>query len=166
MLGAAQPDALGAVAQRSLRVFGVVSVGPHTEAAELVGPRQQLGQPLVVEVGRHGGDLADVDVAGGAVDRHPLALLHLLAGHGEAAVRHVDLDRGGARHGRLAELPGDERGVAGAAAARGEDAHRGEHAVDVVGLGLGPHEQDVAPVGRPPLGQVRVEGHHADGRTG
>ena len=38
VLGAAQADALRAEAARALGVPGVVGVGPHLQAAELVGP--------------------------------------------------------------------------------------------------------------------------------
>jgi hypothetical protein len=38
----------------------------------------------------------------------------------------------------------DHRGVAGHAAARGEDAFGGVHAVNVLGAGLDPHQNDLA----------------------
>ena len=56
--------------------------------------------------------------------------------------------------------------MAGATAARGEDAGGGEHAVHVVGLGLVADEDDVAPLPSPPLGEVGVEGHDADRSAG
>ena len=80
--------------------------------------------------------------------------------------REVDLDRRDPDHRRLAELARHQRRVAGAPAARGEDAARGEHAVHVVGLGLGAHHDDGALlVATPALGGVGVEGEHARGRA-
>ena len=48
-----------------------------------------------------------------------------------------------AGHARLADLAGDDRGVDGRAAARGEDALGDGHAVEVVGRGLDPDEDDL-----------------------
>ncbi len=161
VLGAAQADALGAIGAGPGRLDRVIRVGSHVEATEVVGPAEELLEPRVVEVGGDGVELAGVDRAGRAVDRDPLSFVHHGVTDGEAAGREVDVDLVGADHGRLAELAGDQRGVAGAAAARGEDALRREHAVHVVRLGVGPHEDDPAAFLGPPLGQVGVEGDHA-----
>ena len=47
VLGAAQADAARAEGVRELRLIGQVGVGADAEPAELVGPRQQLLEPLV-----------------------------------------------------------------------------------------------------------------------
>jgi len=44
-------------------------------------------------------------------------------------------------------MPRDHRGVRGHAAARGEDAFGGVHAVNVLGAGLDPHQDDLAAIG-------------------
>ena len=66
--------------------------------------------------------------------------------------RLVDLELAGADNRRLAHLATDDRGVRGHAAGGGENPLRHEHAVDVVGHGLAPHEDDrlalVAPTRR------------------
>ena len=59
----------------------------------------------------------------------------------EAAIG--DLDRLGADDGRLAELASNQCGVASATAARGQNAFRSEHAVHIIGLGLGSHHDDL-----------------------
>ena len=47
VLGAAQPDAARAERVGELRLIRQVGVGADAQAAELVGPRQQLLEPLV-----------------------------------------------------------------------------------------------------------------------
>ena len=56
----------------------------------------------------------------------------------------VDAQRAGAAHAGPAHAARDHGGVAGHAAARGEDAGRGVHAVDVLGAGLDAHQDDLA----------------------
>ena len=118
----------------------------------------------VVEVGHDGLERPGEHLAGGAVDRHRVALAEGAVADDEAARLLVDVERGDAHHRRLAELAGDERGVARASAARGEDAARGQHAVHVVRLGLGPnHDHRLLLVARPSLGGIGVEGQDAGG---
>jgi len=153
------------VVSGSLCFDGVVGIRPYAERAELVGPAEQCRQPLVVDVGVHGVDLTGVHAACGPVDGDPVAFVHLRGADGEGPQRHVDLDLGGTDDRWLAELAGDERSMTGPAAARSEDARRGQHAVDVVGLGLLAHQHDLTPLAGPSLGEVGVEGGHADRGT-
>ena len=84
-----------------------------------------------------------------------------------SAFGEVDIQFGNADHRRFAELPGHEGGVAGSAAAAGQYAFGGQHAVDVVRLGFRPHHDDrLAVLFGPGFGQVGVEGHDAASRTG
>ena len=92
VLGAAQADALGAEPAGAGGVLGVVGVGPHPQPAHPVGvghdPVHGLDQFVGVvgagvhpalevlhDRGRHDGHLAEVDLAGGAVDGDDVALL-------------------------------------------------------------------------------------------
>ena len=75
VLGAAQADALGAVAAGHRGLFGLVGVGPDLHPADLVGPaedRLELG--LVLEPRGDRRQRADEDLAGRAVDADPVAL--------------------------------------------------------------------------------------------
>ena len=75
VLGAAEPDALGAEAARHLRVVREVGVGAHAERAELVGPPEHdLERPARLR--RDHRHRAEDDLAGGAVDRDHVALAH------------------------------------------------------------------------------------------
>ena len=74
VLGAAEPDALGAEAARGAGVERRVGVGAHLHRADVVGPGHQLAE-LAGERRAHGGDGALEDVAGAAVDRDDVALL-------------------------------------------------------------------------------------------
>ena len=83
--------------------------------------------------------------------------------HSELPGWRVDVERVGAADAGLAHAPGDHRGVRGLAAARGQDALRGDHAGQVVGVGLAP-DQDHPLAGRGHLGRaVRVEDGLAHG---
>ncbi|HRD86244.1 MAG TPA: hypothetical protein PLF63_13855, partial [Rubrivivax sp.] len=166
MLGAHQADALGTIGTGPFGVARVVGVGPHPQAADAVGPLQQLEQVRVLEVRDHGLELTGVDLTGGAVQRHEVAFAEDAAADPELAPVGVDLHRQHAHHGGLAELSRHQRGVAGAATAAGQDATRREHAVHVVGLGLGPHHDHcLLLLQAPALGGVGVEGQHAAGRA-
>ena len=59
----------------------------------------------------------------------------------------IDADRAGAGDAGLAHAARDHGGVRGHAAARGEDAFGGVHAVDVLRRGLHPHQDDLLAVG-------------------
>ena len=65
------------------------------------------------------------------------------AGCGHPAALGVDLELLGAADTGLAHAAGDDGGVRGLAAARGQDALGGDHAVEVVGVGLAADEDDL-----------------------
>ena len=78
-----------------------------------------------------------VDVAGGAVDGDVVALVVVLAAEGEVLLASsciVDLAAAGDAAG--AHAAGNNGGVGGHAAADGQDALGGSHALDVLGGGL------------------------------
>ena len=144
MLGAAQPDALGAEGARAAGVLGRVGVGAHAERAQLVAPPSS-----VRSAGRPGGDERDVverDGAGRSVDRDQVALVQDALADAHLAGVQVDLQRVGPGHRRAAHAAGHERRMRRLAALGGEDALGRVEARDVVGLGEGPHEDDRAPV--------------------
>ena len=88
VLGAAQPDAARAERVGELGLVRQIGVGADAERPLLVGPREQLAEALVdvrllglhlarehlQDLARLGRDLADLDLAGQAVERHPVAL--------------------------------------------------------------------------------------------
>ncbi len=183
MLGAAQADPLGAEATRPRGVLGVVRVRPYSQAAHpvrvrhdpvhggdelvgVVGARVHTALEVLDDRGRHDGHLTEVHLAGGAVDGDEVALLDDRVPDREAAALGVDLDLLGAADTGLAHAAGDDGGVRGLAAAGGQDALGGDHAVEVVGVGLPPDEDDLLARPRPLDGGVRVEDGLAHGRTG
>src|SRR2546430_17166023 len=89
----------------------------------------------------------------GAVPLHPAGL-------------DVDVELARAAHRRRAHAAGDDGGVAHETTARREDALGRDHAVQVVGRGLRPHEDDVLAVVVVLLGGVGGEVHLADGGAG
>ena len=75
VLGAAEADALGAVAAGLRGLLGLVGVGPDLHAADLVGPAEDLLElGLVLEAGLDRRQRAEEDLARGAVDADPVAL--------------------------------------------------------------------------------------------
>ena len=80
VLGAAEPDALGAELARLAGIGRRLGVGAHAERAELVGPDHQLGE-VAGELGLHRRHDAQHDLAGAAVEGHELARLHGRAAH-------------------------------------------------------------------------------------
>ena len=77
VLGAAEADAFGAELAGDFGVARDVGVGAHAElAAELIGPAHELADVVVAEIGFDGFRLAEIDVAGGAVERDEIAFFH------------------------------------------------------------------------------------------
>ena len=125
VLGAAQADAARAERVGELGLIRQVGVGADAERPHLVGPvricvealvdvrllRLHLAGDDLQDLARLGRDLADLDLAGEAVERHPVAFLDRLAGDGEAPGLLVDVQRAGADDRRLAHLAADDGGV-------------------------------------------------------
>ena len=127
-------------------LLGLVGVRPDPHPPDLVGPAQDLLElGLVLEPRLDRRQRADVQRAGRAVEADPVALLELGAGHVAVGLLAgvVDDEVGRAGHARLADLAGDDRGVRGRAAAGRDDALGHGHAVEVVGRGLDPDEDDL-----------------------
>ena len=156
MLGAAQADALGAEAARGLGVQRGLGVGADLQAAHLVGPAHQ-GLEVAGQFGldhRHG---AVQHLALGAVNGDDLAGLEGAAARGEDALGLVDVDLAGAGDAGPAHAARHDGGVAGHAAAGGDDAARRMHAVNIFGAGFLAHQDDRFAQTRHALGLVGVE---------
>ena len=164
MLGAAQAYALRPETPRPRGVFGGVGIGPHRHTARPVGVAHQpvdgCDQVVpgvdgaILEVAddrrvdhRH---LAQEYFSGGAVDGDDVAFFdgHACGGAKNASLR-VHLQLFGAADGCLAHAASNDRGMAGLAAAAGEDAAGGDHAVEIIGVGLAAHQDDVLARARP-----------------
>jgi hypothetical protein len=125
-------------------------------ALEVVGYRRRLHRYL-----------AGVDLTGGAVDGDDVALDDLGASRAtHPAVLGVDVERLRPAHAGLAHPARHHRGVRGLAAAAGQHAAGGDHAAEVVGVGLLAHEDDRPSLLGPLHGTCGVEHHLAGGGTG
>ncbi len=112
----------------------------RTSSAQPISVRELAGQRRLDH--RHA---PGQHLAGRAVDGDDVALLAASCpadAHG--AGRVVDAQRARAGDAGLAHAARDHGRVRGHAAARGEDALGGVHAVDVLGRGLDPHQDDAA----------------------
>ena len=160
VLGAAQADALCAVAAGLRGLLRLVRVGPDAHPADPVRPAEDLLElRLVLEPRLHRRELAEIQVAGRAVEAEPVAFVEVdpgdRAGGGLAGV--VDVERRGAGHARLADLARDDRGVRRGAAAGGDDALGDGHAVEVVRRRLDADEDDLLAAAHPLDRRVGVE---------
>ena len=165
VLGATQADAGGAKTAGHLGVLGCVGIGADFQAFVPVGQGHQLAE-VAAEFGVAGADLTVVNLAGGAVERNPVALAPGLAVDAELARLVVHVHRTGAADAALAHAARDHRRVRGHAAACGEDALGHAHAAQVLGRGLLPHQNHgLARLG-PFLGLVGKEDHLPGGRAG
>ncbi len=132
----------------------------------LVRPAQQVTE-FLGELGLHGGDLSEIDLAGAAVDGDDVSLAEAGFSHLGFTPLDIDADALGAGHAGLAHATGHHGRVGGLAAAGGEYALGGEEAVDVLGLGLLAHQDDlVAHFLADLLGAVRIEYGDAGGGSG
>ena len=81
-----------------------------------------------------------------AVERDVFAAMnHRAVGRLSVPARVVDFERRASRHAALAHPARDHRRVTGHPAARGQDSLRHLHPVDVLGRGLDPHQDYLAP---------------------
>ena len=165
VLGAAQADAFRAQRARLLGVAGGIRVGADAQTAVLVGPLHHAAE-FAADGSVHGGDLAVVDAAGGAVDAQPVALDEGLAGEDELLVLLIHGDLGAAGDAAGAHAAGDDRRVRGHAAADGQDALRGLHALDIFGRGLQANQNNLLALFIPFLGVLGGEDDAAAGSSG
>ncbi len=121
-------------------------VGPFHQRAEIAGHRRLDHR-----------DGADEHLAGRAVQRDGLAGADRLAAGRQRLGVVVDRDAAGAGDAGPAHAARHHRGVAGHAAARGQDAAGGVHAVDVLGAGLDAHQDDRLALRRAALRLVGAE---------
>src|ERR1039457_1744215 len=170
VLGATQSDAFGAELARRFGVARDIGISAHAElAAELVGPLHEGLQHARGWVGVNGVGLAGKDFAGGTIERNPVAFLQgddlAVDGDGDFLFMLVDGDGLGAGDARGSHAAADHGGVAGHAAARGEDALGYFHAVNIVGHGFLADQYDGGNLG----GNHRIVGreyHGADRSAG
>ena len=138
MLGAAKPDALGAEFDRGAGIGRRVGIGTHFQRAHPIGPFHYGGK-FAGERRLDHRHFAGEHLPGRAVDGEDLAFLqrHAACRHGLRPV--IDPQRAGAGDARLAHAARDHRRVRGHAAARGQNAFGGVHAVNVLGRGFDPN---------------------------
>ena len=142
MLGAAEADAFGSEQARILGVAGDVGVGANLQAANRIDPGHEGDQIGIVGLGVERLELAGDDAAGGAVERKPVALLEGVALDAQLLLVLVDEAIARAGHAALAHAAGDDRGVRGHAAARGENSGGHFHARDVLRGGFAADQDD------------------------
>ena len=142
MLGTGQADALCAELACLACVVRSVGIGADLQTAIFVGPCHDSAE-LAGDGGIDGGDDAVVDLAGRAVERDEVALVEGLAGESELLVGLVHLNVAAAGNAALAHAAGNDCRVAGHAAANGQNALCGLHALDILGRGLKTDENDL-----------------------
>ena len=119
----AQADALGAEVRTLLGVVGGVRIGKDLQLTVFVRPAHKAVQVGVFS-GGDSGDLALIDIAGGAVDGDKVALVEDLAVDGEGLGVVIDdhvVGVAAAADTAGAHAAGNDGRVAGHAAAHGEE---------------------------------------------
>ncbi len=165
VLGAAEPDALGAELARLRGVLGSVGVRAHPQAAEVVGPAEDRPEVLV-DRGRHERDGADDHAAVPAVDREEIALAQLVTVDRDRPHGVVDREPLAPGDARLPHPARDNGRVRGHPPVRGQHSARLDEAVDVVGRRLPADEDHVLAGPAALLRGVCVEHDCARGRAG
>ena len=123
MLGAAEPDPLGAEFAGGARVGGRIGIGANAGLSDLIGPAHQHGE-IAGEFRLHGRHLAQHHLALATVDGDEVAIAHSDIAHAHDALGGVDPQLARAGNAWTSHAACDYGGVAGHAAARGEDALR------------------------------------------
>jgi len=146
VLGAAEPDALGAELDRGARILGRVGIDADADLARRVGPAHQRAE-LARQLGLDHRHAACEHLPHRAVDGDDVAGLEgaRADAHGAAAV--IDADRAAAGDAGFSHAARHHGGVRGHAAAGGQNAFGRVHAVNVFRRGLDPHQNDFMTVG-------------------
>ena len=180
VLRARQPDALRAERHRDRRLRRRVRVRAHAEPRRFLAPRHQLREILVGggrfrfgvpandaenDVARRGRNLTEENFPRRAVDAEPFAFLDRVAADGKRAVGVVDVDARRAADADFSHLARDERRVGGNAAARRQNAFRGDHAAQVFRRRFQADEQNFFAVFRGGFGAIRVEVNFSGSRA-
>src|SRR5258708_26787504 len=142
VLGATEPDALGAKSARHFSIARRVSIGAHPHLAVFVSPLHKFKE-ILSQPGAHNRYLAEENAAGRAIDRDPFALGDHRAADAELLLTVVDVEIARATNTRLAHAARDHRGVAGQPAPRGTDRLRATPPVILDGPGRFPHDDDL-----------------------
>ena len=121
---------------------GMSALARMLEPADRIDPAHELHEIGIVGLGFERLELAGDHAAGGAVEREVVALLEGLALHAEFLFGFVDNAVAGAGHAALAHAAGDDSGVRGHAAARGQNAVGNFHAGDVLRGGFAADQND------------------------
>ena len=164
VLGTDQAHALGAEVTGDTGVMGIVGVGADLQLTILVRPLHDGGE-VAGDVSLFGLQLAQIHVAGGAVQGDVVALTDDVAGQSGGLGVLVHDQAGDTGHAAAAHAAGHDGGVRGAAAAGGQDALGDLHAHDVLGGGLLP-DQNHGAVLSGGLGVLSGEVHSAAARAG
>ena len=148
VLGTAQADALSAEIASELGVGRVVGVSLNTKLTNLIGPGKD-GLKVARDLGVDELDGTEDNGAGAAVDGDDVALVQhdVGAGDDDLLLGGVDLQLLNAADAGGAHAAGDDGGVARLAAVARKDALGGNHAGQVVGVGLPANEDAVATLG-------------------
>ena len=173
VLGAAQTDGLGAKLKSELGILGVVGVDAHVVGVtvglvqtDLIGPGQD-GVQVAGELCRDQVDRAVDDDTLGAVDGDDIAL----AQHAVAALDahdllcRVNVEALNAANAGRTHAAGDNGGMARLATVAGQDALGGDHALQVVGVGLPADQNDLVALGGTRDGVITREHDLAHGGT-
>ncbi len=156
VLGAAQPDALGAHFAGHARVLRRIRIGAHADFPVLVGPLHQRVVSLR-RLGTHQLDLPAIHRAIAAIERDPVAFPHHVPVDAHLLGFRIDVDLLRADDAALAPAARDHRRVAGLAAGRGENALRHVHAAHVFRAGFAPDQDHFLALRGPLFGFLRGE---------
>ena len=112
-----------------------------------------------------GGDRPFHDLPRRAVDGDQVAGAQRVARREHRATGIVDANIAGSRNARLAHAAGDDRGMGSHAAAGGQDAFGGVHAVNVFGARFDTNQNDLPALRLELLGLIGIEHDRAAGRA-
>ena len=141
VLGTGQADALCAQFTRLGCVKRGVGIGTNLKAAITVGPFHNAAE-FAGDAGVHRRNDAVINIAGRTVDGDPVTLVIGLASQGELLVLLIHLDGAAAGHAAAAHAAGNNRCMAGHAAAHSQNTLGCLHAFNILRAGLQTDQND------------------------
>ncbi len=155
-LRSTEPNPLCPQFSGSCGILGGIGIGHNAEDSDIIGPLQKRLQ-VFIDFGFDGGNLAQVNVSRRAIDGDEFPLRDLLRAEGSQFLLHVDEEGIAADDAGLSHGPRDHGRVGRFPTPAGEDPLCPDESVDVFGLRLLPHQDDILPEPSPPLRLIHIE---------
>ena len=144
MLCPAQADSLCAILHSIRRICGCICIGAHFKSAVLVRPLHDSSE-VTADRSFHGLDIAFINLTGGAVQGHVIALMEDFSAQFKYFILFIDRNLTTAGYAGRTHTAGHYCCMRGHTAAHGKDTFCGMHPFNIFRRGLQTYQYDSLP---------------------